>query len=186
MGKVCGEVIPAERSETTSLSIGLWVYWYGEEAKLDYPRIAIGRTSAVDSDIVAGLLYELLYELTNGNWCSLAELQTTTKDLIEKGLVFGVIASIDTNPVGVLMLNECAAIYAGGRFGEITELYVKPEHRSRGIATVLITEAKKIAKERDWKRLEVGAPDQPAWDKSLRFYLREGFEEVGPRLRLPV
>jgi GNAT superfamily N-acetyltransferase len=75
------------------------------------------------------------------------------------------------------------AIYAGGRFGEITELYVSPAHRSKGIAPILITAATSIGRQKGWKRLEVGAPDQPAWSRTLSFYLREGFEEVGPRLR---
>ena len=30
-------------------------------------------------------------------------------------------------PVGILTLYECAAVYALGRFGEISELYVAPE-----------------------------------------------------------
>jgi GNAT superfamily N-acetyltransferase len=80
-------------------------------------------------------------------------------------------------------MNECAAIYAGGKFGEISELYVRPEYRSNGVAARLLEAAGKHAEECGWKRLEVGAPTQPAWERTLKFYLREGFEEVGPRLR---
>jgi len=47
----------------------------------------------------------------------------------------------------------------------------------------LLTEAEQLAKARSWTRFEVGAPDQPAWARTVQFYLREGFEEVGPRLR---
>lgn len=81
------------------------------------------------------------------------------------------------------MLNECAAIYAGGVFGEISELYVAPELRSRGIAGALIQEAIDLARTRKWNRLEVGAPNQPEWKRTFDFYVREGFNEVGPRLR---
>lgn len=97
--------------------------------------------------------------------------------------VWGLIATLDGVPVGVLMLNECAAIYAGGLFGEITELYVEPALRSRGVAPRLIEAAFALARQRRWKRLEVGAPPQPAWCRTRQFYLREGFIEVGPRLR---
>jgi hypothetical protein len=34
--------------------------------------------------------------------------------------------------------------------------------------------------------LEVGAPDAPRWQKSIDFYIRCGFEEIGPRLFLPL
>ena len=48
----------------------------------------------------------------------------------------------------------------------------------------MLAAAAALARERGWPRLEVGAPDVPKWQRSLDFYLRCGFEEVGPRLRL--
>ena len=145
---------------------------------------SIAHATIEHADIVAGLLCDLLTELANGDGPTFSDLQKTTEQLLGEGLVFGLIAMNEDDPVGLLMLNECAAIYAGGRFGEITELYVTPEQRSCGVASALLTEAKEFARERGWVRLEVGAPDQPAWSRTLSFYLREGFEEVGPRLRI--
>ncbi|VCU58913.1 Acetyltransferase, GNAT family [Tritonibacter mobilis] len=86
-------------------------------------------------------------------------------------------------PLGVVVLNECAAIYAGGEFGEITELYVRPEARSLGVAARLVEAAIVEATRHGWHRIEVGAPPQPEWARTMQFYLRNGFEEVGPRLR---
>ena len=86
-------------------------------------------------------------------------------------------------PVGVILLNEGASIYAGGIFGTITELYIAPAYRSQGIAPRLIEAAVGLARQRGWGRLEVGAPDVPRWQRSLDFYLKEGFVEVGPRLK---
>jgi hypothetical protein len=51
---------------------------------------------------------------------------------------------------------------------------------------MLIGAGAKLGRERGWGRLEVGAPRQPAWERSLNFYLGAGFAEVGPRLRLPL
>jgi len=82
-----------------------------------------------------------------------------------------------------MTLNECAAIYAGGKFGEISELYVRPDMRSQGVAQQLLDHAQQEARARGWKRIEVGAPSQPDWHRTLNFYLRNGFDEVGPRLR---
>ena len=153
---------------------------------MNEPTISLVRTAPDDSEVVSGLLWRLFDELDDGNGPALSQVKNSAARLLTDGLVTGVIAYDRGRPVGVLMLNECAAIYAGGRFGEITELYVAPEYRSRGIAPRLIEEAKIIASERGWVRLEVGAPDQPAWSRTLAFYLREGFENVGPRLRLLV
>ena len=86
-------------------------------------------------------------------------------------------------PVGLLTLSLCAAIYAGGSFGEIAELYVDPDYRSQRIAAELVAAAVAFAKERNWPRIEVGAPDLPRWQRTVDFYLKEGFVEVGPRLK---
>ncbi|WP_202882966.1 GNAT family N-acetyltransferase [Microvirga tunisiensis] len=98
--------------------------------------------------------------------------------------IFGFLASDGTEPVGVMMVSESHAIYAGGAFGVITELYVSPSHRSSGVAQRLINAGATLGRERGWRQLEVGAPRQPAWARSLQFYLRNGFSEVGPRLKL--
>jgi len=82
-----------------------------------------------------------------------------------------------------MTLNECMAIYAGGAFGEISELHVEPDLRSQGVARLLGSHAGAEGQERGWRRIEVGAPAQPDWQRTLRFYLANGFEEVGPRLR---
>ena len=87
------------------------------------------------------------------------------------------------SPIGVILLNECASIYAGGFFGEITELYIDPEHRSQGVAPRLVEATMELARQRGWGRIEVGAPDVPRWQRTVDFYLKEGFVEVGPRLK---
>nr|WP_277620379.1 GNAT family N-acetyltransferase [Kordiimonas lacus] len=103
--------------------------------------------------------------------------------MLKEPSVIAMIAYAHEKPVGVMVLNECAAIYAGGRFAEISELYVLPEMRSQGVAPQLLKAAVAEAANRDWKRIEVGAPPQPAWKRTMNFYLRNGFTEVGPRLR---
>ncbi len=82
------------------------------------------------------------------------------------------------------MMSESASIYAGGGFGIITALYVIPEKRSSGAAKLLIDATTALGRERSWSRVEVGAQYQPAWEHSLKFYLRNGFVEVGRRLQL--
>ena len=93
------------------------------------------------------------------------------------------LAELSGRPVGMIALNECVAIYANGRFGEVTELYVDPEQRSAGVGAALLDKAKQVAAEMGWSRLEVGAPSAEEWGRTIAFYQREGFTEIGPRLR---
>ena len=51
---------------------------------------------------------------------------------------------------------------------------------------MLIEAAVVLGRERGWPNIEVGAPSVPAWQRTVDFYLRSGFEEVGPRLDLTI
>ena len=86
--------------------------------------------------------------------------------------------------VGVLTLTEHVAIYAGGRYGVIDELYVAAEHRSGGAGARLVAAARTHGIRRGWRRIDVTAPPGPVWERSVRFYERLGFVFTGPKLRL--
>lgn len=128
----------------------------------------------------------LLEEFAPGEPADIATLTATADEVLALDTVTGLAALREGEAVGLLMLNDCAAIYAGGRFGEITELYVRPEMRSQGVAARLVAEAERIGRARGWHRIEVGAPEQPEWARTLAFYRREGFVEVGHRLKMPL
>lgn len=145
--------------------------------------VQISFVKEADVAVVSEFIYLLIDELADGAGPDRETMTTTTRQVLAMNSVTGIIASEGSKPLGVILLNECAAIYAGGKFGEISELYVDPKHRSKGVAAQLVDTAQDYATKCGWKRLEVGAPTQPAWERTLRFYLREGFEEVGPRLR---
>ena len=71
-----------------------------------------------------------------------------------------------------------------GTFGLIHEFYVLPEKRSSSIGHQLIKAIISHGKGRSWHRIEVGAPNQQIWGRTIFFYKREGFVEIGPRLKL--
>jgi GNAT superfamily N-acetyltransferase len=137
-----------------------------------------------DARSVAHLVDELLVELHHGELEHADRVSIAETVLTKTSRCFGYLALEGDSPVGVLLMTEGMAIYAGGAFGQITELYVRPECRSGGLAAALVREAARFGKERGWKRLDVGAPGQPRWTRTLAFYLSAGFVEVGPRLRL--
>jgi GNAT superfamily N-acetyltransferase len=86
--------------------------------------------------------------------------------------------------VGVLTLFEAFAIYAGGNYGIIDEMYVEPEYRSRGVGGKLLQAVKDHGAARGWMRLDVAAPPEKRWERTVRFYEAQGFVFTGPKLRL--
>jgi GNAT superfamily N-acetyltransferase len=147
------------------------------------PLISVRLAQGEDAATVAGLVHSLLDELSGGKAPAVEEIVERAETVLSGTGVVAVIACVGDEPIGVMTLNECAAIYAGGKFVEISELYVLPEMRSKGVAQRLLDYAQQEALARGWKRIEVGAPGQPDWHRTLNFYLRNGFDEVGPRLR---
>jgi len=83
--------------------------------------------------------------------------------------------------VGFLTVYESFGLYAGGRFGTIPELYVRPAYRSRGIGANLLSEVKCYGKARRWTRLEVTTPPLPQFDRTMKFYTSRGFQVSGGR-----
>ena len=87
--------------------------------------------------------------------------------------------------VGVLPATESLALEAGGRIGGANELYVEPAYRSEGVGKMLLDAVKDLARERGWVRLELTTPGDE-FEKTLRFYQREGFMRIGPRFKYHV
>ena len=146
-------------------------------------RAATLAESATVAELVLALLEELSAPEPSGyDAAGLTELALT---LMRGGEVHGLLAWEGREPVGVLVLNGCASLYAG-RFGEITELYIKPAWRSAGVGQSLLEAAREFARGRAWTRLEVGTPELPAWARTAAFYRRNGFIETGARMKLPL
>jgi GNAT superfamily N-acetyltransferase len=147
--------------------------------------VVIRRATPRDAASVARLVDALLMELGGGSPSRYADRVATAERLLtHDDRLFAFLAFAGERAIGVMMLSESAAIYADGQFGVITELYVVPEHRSGGVAKMLVDAGVALGRERAWRRIEVGAPHQPEWARTLSFYLRAGFIEIGPRLKL--
>ena len=89
----------------------------------------------------------------------------------------------DGTPLGVLTLSETFAIYAGGAYGVIDEMYVRPAYRCRGVGTRLVEEAMTIARRRRWFRVDVTGPEGQDEAPAVDFYEKLGFEFTGKKLR---
>ncbi len=134
---------------------------------------------------VADLVTELLIELepcAAEKWHNM-RLDQLTLSLLKSSKISAFLAMHEDTTIGVITLHECAAIYAGGVFGEISELYVKPEYRSSRIGDLLLNAAIDKGRELGWKRLEVGSPPANESPRTIQFYENRGFECTGARLR---
>lgn len=83
----------------------------------------------------------------------------------------------------LITIAETESLYAGGKIGLVQELYVVPDMRSEQIGKSLIEKSIEYARDKEWNRLEGGAPAYPEWARTKAFYEREGFSEIGPRLK---
>ncbi len=141
-----------------------------------------------DSAMVAALVLELLIEIepAHAETLTLDGLTAAAVSLLAGGQDYWAFLAVDDKGgiVGVLTLNECAALYANGRFGEIMELYVTPQWRSAKTGALLIDAAVAFGRGRGWSLMEVGAPGLPQGRRAVNFYLGYGFKMSGPRLEL--
>jgi GNAT superfamily N-acetyltransferase len=104
--------------------------------------------------------------------------------LRNENYVFFIASDFKNSACGIITLNEGLSVYAGGRFGIIREFYVIKQKRSSGIGKALLHKAVEFARSKGWKRLEVTPPHKEEWRRTYNFYMREGFVEIGPRLKL--
>ncbi len=151
-------------------------------------KVTIRRARPEDHELVTSMVLSLLTELYDPvelGYSRETLAPAVGKLLQEDTAYWAFLACLKQGTaVGFIGLNECSAIYAFGKFGEIAELYIEPEHRSAGIGASLVDAAVRLGRERGWSLLEVGAPDVPRWQRTVDFYMRCGFSVVGPRLTL--
>ena len=128
------------------------------------------------------LIQELLVELSGKNEKLDSErILNDFKSYSDKFILL--LLKADEMIVGAITIQEAFAIYAGGKYGVINELYIKPKFRSKGYGEILIKEVIKIAKRKNWKRIDVTAPPEDRWKRTIEFYINNGFQFTGPKLK---
>lgn len=148
--------------------------------------IHIARAEIHDADTVATMVGELLQDIMAAVDDKVfgfdhADTVRRARAWMKEGLYTVLLAKLDSKPVGFLSLYESYALYTEGKYGMIPEFYVRAPHRSQGIGSALLAEAKQLGQARGWKRLEVTTPSLPQFDRTLSFYQRNGFSISGGR-----
>ena len=145
--------------------------------------ICINSATLEDAGTIARLADALLVELSGAPSRYEHRLTSTLNLLAPGGPGVAFLALDGSRPVGCIIILEIETVYAAGRIGVVTELYVDPSFRSRGTAGRLIDAACSFGRVKGWPVIEVTLPPQPAWKRTLAFYTRNGFVEIGPRMK---
>ncbi|MGE3153287.1 MAG: N-acetyltransferase family protein [Nitrospiraceae bacterium] len=155
------------------------------------PSIRIDQAQPDDAVVLARMVGELLGEISaavGSRQFDFQEQETAARArewlAEEKYWVFLAWERHDRMPecvCGFIALTEIHALYAGGAFGTIPELFVYPAHRSSGVGSALLARAKQWGRSRRWARLEVTTPPLPQFDRTVLFYERQGFSLSGGR-----
>lgn len=141
----------------------------------------IRRAFPSDGDAVLTLVNKLLVEL--GGRPVAQDVGRLATELILRDVERGIIALAEESGtfLGLCTLSYQYAVWAGGRYGIIQELFVEPERRGTGIGRQLLTYVMNEAQRAGCRLIEVGTPkDSPHLDA---FYERLGFVPIGPRFR---
>jgi GNAT superfamily N-acetyltransferase/quercetin dioxygenase-like cupin family protein len=148
--------------------------------------ITIQRLSIDDASQVFAAVNALLVELgEEGDEAGVTDIPAVLAAWRGAGERFQAFAArgSDGRLAGLLTLFESFAIYAGGAYGVINEMWVAPDRRSAGVGAALIEAAAAYGRGRGWKRIDVTAPESPRWQRTRRFYETQGFRFTGPKLK---
>ena len=63
-------------------------------------------------------------------------------------------------------------------------MYIKPDFRSNKIGARMIEVLIGIGTEKKWKRIDVTAPTEERWKRTVTFYENSGFSFTGPKMKL--
>lgn len=154
-------------------------------------EIKVVKASIKEVKTVVNLIAELLIDFNNKNNRNFIidkdELAKTTRKLIiRKNFAAFIAYDSENKPKGLITISEAFAIYNGGDFGVITELYVDRSSRSEGIGKLLLQRVIDFSDSMNWKKIEVGAPNAEEWPRTIEFYKRNGFKEKGLKLRIDI
>jgi GNAT superfamily N-acetyltransferase len=138
-----------------------------------------------DAAAAAVAVEQLLVEL-GGRRPPRADLEAEIRAVLEDpGVGALIVAEADAGIVGVLSISWQRALHVPGRYATIQDLWVDRDWRSRRLGAALVDELVALCRQQGVVRIEVGLPRETfdAIRATEAFYVGNGFEHLGPRMR---
>jgi GNAT superfamily N-acetyltransferase len=160
----------------------------GPAAEPGVPGWDVRPARTEDSPAVAAAVATLLEEL-GGKPPTIEAIESEARVHIEDpSLGIVLVAAAGNGLVGVLTASWARAIQVAGRLLTIEVLWTRREWRDRGVGAGLIEALAGAAAAEGAGKVEVGLPRESfsALRATERFYLANGFERLGPRMRRAV
>jgi GNAT superfamily N-acetyltransferase len=148
------------------------------------PGLKVVKADHKDTPLVLQMLRDLYIELGEEAESIQFLNESLINTLVRTGQTEVYIAyTAQGEAAGLITLTVSQAIYAGGFYGVIDEMYVRPAFRSAGIGALLVAHVKALAKNRGWKRIDVTTPTEPRWQRTQSFYKNCGFKFTGSKMK---
>ncbi|MCG7537391.1 GNAT family N-acetyltransferase [Pseudoalteromonas sp. OOF1S-7] len=145
-------------------------------------REAKPEDSAIISTLVVALTTEICEKTKAQHFnIDLRETSQRCRKLIIDGKYSAIIGMHEHHPVAIATITETYALYAGGKIGVIQEFYVVPEFRKAGLGAKLLEQVNRYGKEHEWSCIELCTPPLPEFERTLKFYQKNGLIAVGGR-----
>jgi GNAT superfamily N-acetyltransferase len=144
-------------------------------------RPAAGADVAAVAVAVEALLVEL-----GGRRPPRPDLEAEIRAALEDpGVGVLIVAEASGEIVGVLSASWQRALHVPGRYATIQDLWTHPDWRGRRVGAGLVDELADLCRAQGVARIEVGLPRESfdAIRATEAFYLGNGFEQLGPRMR---
>ncbi len=138
-----------------------------------------------DAEAVSAAVVELLIELGATPSPRPAIEAEASAHIADPSLGLVLVATAGDDLVGVLAASWARAIQVPGRMLTIEVLWTRSDWRGEGVGAGLVEELAAAATREGVGRVEVGLPREgfAALRATERFYLANGFERLGPRMR---
>ena len=144
----------------------------------------IEKASAIHVNVISDFVARLLSELDGKQYSRFDFFKTTEALMNDAATPYTVfLAKCESEYIGFISIVECRAIYAQGKYGVIQEMYIDSQNRSTGVGKRLLDCVAEYGRLEQWTRLEVTAPHAIKWKRTVQFYKKHDFVEIGPRLK---
>jgi aminoglycoside 6'-N-acetyltransferase I len=136
---------------------------------------------AADLEVALDLLNR--FYLEEGLPTTVGEMTPPLTLLLQGGCGIVLFACREDRPIGIAVTATSIGVEQGGRIGDLTDLFVLPGWRGRGVAASLISATAAWAKEQGCTFLQlVVTPEGEANHQLTGFYRKQSFVETGRRL----